>query len=371
MSKQVLITGGAGFIGSHLADELLRSGYRVRVLDNLCSQVHGPDAKVPSYLSKDVQFIYGDVRDKDCLKYALEGVDAVYHFAAAVGVGQSMYQIQRYTEINNIGTATLLECLVGRNIEKLVVASSMSVYGEGLYESTNGGCSENVERCSEQLKNAQWDPVDNTGCILKALPTPETKKPSLTSLYALSKYDQERMCLMLGRAYSIPVVALRFFNVYGSRQALSNPYTGVMAIFASRLLNSKSPVIFEDGNQSRDFVSVKDVASACSLVLKSDIKDKVLNIGTGKRITINEVAQMLMDVLGKNDVEPHISAKFRAGDIRHCFSDISLAKNVLGYRPKVDIKQGIIEMSEWLEGQIAIDNIEKANAELVERGLWS
>jgi len=234
MNKKILITGGAGFIGSHLTDELLEKGYHVRILDNLSEQVHGKNCKRPGYLNDDAELIVGDVRDPYAMKKALRGIDAVYHYAAMVGVGQSMYEIRNYTDVNNLGTAVLLEQLVKNPVEKLIVASSMSIYGEGLYKDNNGNIQTGLERKIEQLKNGIWEVFDSAGNTLTPYPTPETKTPCLSSVYALSKYDQERLCLMVGRAYNIPTVAFRFFNVYGTRQALSNPYTGVLAIFASR-----------------------------------------------------------------------------------------------------------------------------------------
>ncbi len=268
MSKKVLITGGAGFIGSHLADELLEKGYHVRVLDNLSEQVHGRKTSKPNYLNDDVEFIEGDVRDAGKVKEAIKGMDAIYHYAAMVGVGQSMYEIKEYTDVNNLGTAVLLEALIKKPVEKLVVASSMSIYGEGLYKDAEGNIKPGEERSLEQLKKGDWEMYDKKGNVLTPFPTPETKTPSLSSIYALSKYDQERMCLLIGKAYNIPTTALRFFNVYGTRQSLSNPYTGVLAIFASRLLNDNPILIFEDGNQKRDFVHVSDIARASRLALE-------------------------------------------------------------------------------------------------------
>lgn len=264
MAGSVLITGGAGFIGSHLADELLRHGYRVRVLDSLVPQVHGPGGKRPAYLDPEVELIKGDVRDADAVREALSGTEAVFHLAAMVGVGQSMYEIERYTSVNNCGTAVLLETMAHTKGErKLVVASSMSIYGEGRYRDSRGECYDDISRGVEQLQRGSWEPCAGDSEPLIPVPTPEEKAPSLASVYALSKYDQERMALIVGNCYRIPVTALRFFNVYGTRQALSNPYTGVLAIFASRLMNGNPPRIFEDGRQQRDFVSVHDVASAC------------------------------------------------------------------------------------------------------------
>jgi dTDP-L-rhamnose 4-epimerase len=367
--SRILITGGAGFIGSHLADELLHSGHVVKVFDLLCSQVHGAEKQSPEYLNPDVELVLGDVRDRDAVNRALQGIDAVYHFAAAVGVGQSMYEVEHYASINDIGTAVLLEALIKRPVERLIVASSMSVYGEGLYRSRRGAIHCAVERSSTQLRSARWDPVDDDGAALEPIPTPESKTPALSSVYALSKYVQERMCLMIGRAYNIPTVALRFFNVYGPRQALSNPYTGVLAIFASRLLNGKAPLIFEDGEQQRDFVNVRDVVQACRLSLDAAAaSDRVFNIGSGQAFTISELAERMADALGKN-FEPEITGKYRVGDIRHCFADIALARSMLGYAPQVPLEDGVVELADWLEGQIANDHVDSASAELAARGL--
>ncbi len=370
MSKRVLVTGGAGFIGSHLCDQLLRHGYRVRALDNLSPQVHGPGSKRPEYLSREVELIVGDVRDKDAVRRSLAGVDAVYHFAAAVGVGQSMYEIVNYTSLNNLGTAVLLEALVEHPVERLIVASSMSIYGEGLYQDPDGNISAGMERTAEQLRSHEWEIHNNRAQQLTPLPTPETKPPNLASIYALNKYDQERMCLLIGRAYSIPAVALRFFNVYGPRQALSNPYTGVLAIFASRLMNDKPPLIFEDGLQKRDFVSVHDIATACRLALEvPDAAGRVFNVGSGNAYSVLEIARKVSRVLGKEDIEPEISGKYRVGDIRHCFSDIRLARRLLGYEPRVALEEGLTELAEWLDGQQASDNAAQARTELEKRGL--
>ena len=366
---RILITGGAGFIGSHLADELLHNGHTVKVFDLLCSQVHGAEPRSPEYLNPDAELVLGDVRDHAAVQRALQGIDAVYHFAAAVGVGQSMYEVEHYASINDIGTAVLLEALIKRPVERLIVASSMSVYGEGLYRSRRGAIHCAVERSPTQLRSARWDPLDDEGAALEPIPTPETKTPALSSVYALSKYVQERMCLMIGRAYNIPTVALRFFNVYGPRQALSNPYTGVLAIFASRLLNGKAPLIFEDGEQQRDFVNVRDVVQACRLSLDAAAApDKVLNIGSGQAFTISELAERMADALGKS-LEPQITGKYRVGDIRHCFADITLARSMLGYAPRVSLEDGVLELADWLEGQIANDHVDSASAELAARGL--
>jgi dTDP-L-rhamnose 4-epimerase len=368
--QKVLITGGAGFIGSHLADELLAHGYRVRVLDSLDPQVHGENRRRPEYLAKDVELVVGDINDRDKVVQALQGVDVVYHFAAAVGVGQSMYEVAHYTRVNNLGTAVLLEALVKNPVERLVVASSMSLYGEGLYRGASGLPRTVGERTLEQLKAGQWEFPGEDGSTLQPMPTPETKQPALASVYALSKYDQERLCLMIGRAYNIPTVALRFFNAYGPRQALSNPYTGVLAIFAARLLNNNPPAIFEDGLQQRDFVSVYDIARACRLALETpEAAGEVFNVGSGQPQTVREIAAKLAKVVGKEQVRPEILGKYRVGDIRHCYADIGKAQRVLGFTPQVRLEDGLVELSSWLASQAAVDRVAQASAELSARGL--
>lgn len=368
MNKQVLITGGAGFIGSHLADELLEKGYKVRVLDNLSEQVHGKERKRPEYLNPEVDLQIGDVRDKDAVKKALENVDAIFHLAAMVGVGQSMYQIKEYTDVNNLGTAVLLEALIDNPVEKLVMASSMSIYGEGLYKNAEGKTLAECQRKLEDLRNDRWEMYED-GETLMPVPTPEGKTPNLSSVYALSKYDQERLCLMTGKAYNINTTALRFFNVYGTRQALSNPYTGVLAIFASRLLNDNPPMIFEDGKQKRDFIHVKDVARACRLALENpESEGQVVNVGSGNQYTITTIANKLAKVMNK-DIQPEITGKYRVGDIRHCFANTKRAKKVLGFEPEVEFEDGLFELAEWLKDQIATDNVSQASNELASRGL--
>ena len=366
---RILITGGAGFIGSHLADELLRRGHAVRALDNLSPQVHGTAAERPAYLDAEVELLRGDVRDAEAVRRALRQVDAVYHFAAAVGVGQSMYEIDHYTSVNNHGTATLLQALIEQPVQRLVVASSMSLYGEGLYRAADGTPHAGSERPLAQLKAADWEVRSDAGEVLTPMPTPESKPPSLSSVYALSKFDQERLCLMIGRAYNIPTVALRFFNVFGTRQSLSNPYTGVLAIFASRLMNGRAPLIFEDGLQRRDFVSVQDIAQACVLALETPAAaGHAFNVGSGQAHTIRDVARMLGAILGQ-PIEPDICGKYRVGDIRHCFADISKARRVLGYAPRVTLEAGLIELADWLQDQAADDRVADASRELAARGL--
>jgi dTDP-L-rhamnose 4-epimerase len=370
LSQQVLITGGAGVIGSHLADLLLETGHRVRVLDNLSPQVHGDGGARPEYLDPEVELLVGDLRDPGAVRDALRGVDAVFHLAARVGVGQSMYAVADYTGVNDLGTAVLLEALLERPVGKLVVASSMSIYGEGLYRSAAGAVHANVERSRAQLEAGDWEVRGDAGEVLVPLATPETKAPALASVYALSKYHQERISLLIGGAYAIPTVALRFFNVYGDRQALSNPYTGVLAIFAARLLNDRGPLIFEDGGQRRDFVSVHDVTRACLLALEVPAAaGHVFNVGSGRSQTVLEVAQRTAQVLGKSYLRPEIPGVHRVGDIRHCFADITRARSVLGYEPRVAFEDGLLELAVWLEGQAALDRVGEASAELAARGL--
>ncbi len=369
MTKTVLLTGGAGFVGSFVADELLACGYHVRVLDALEAQVHS-DGACPSYLDPSVELLRGDIRDRDTVQRALRGVDAVFHLAALVGVGQSMYQIERYTSVNNLGTAILLESLADQPVERLVVASSMSIYGEGLYRDGRGQLVGGGERTLAQLQARDWELRDQNGEVMEPLPTPETKIPSLSSVYALSKYDQERLCLITGRAYGFEAVALRFFNIYGPRQALSNPYTGVLAIFAARYLNHRAPLINEDGWQQRDFVHVRDVARACRLALETpDAAGEVFNVGSGQARSVRDVAASLARALDRTEIEAEIVGKCRVGDIRHCFADISKARRVLDFEPQVDFEDGLAELAGWLEGQVAIDRVESAGAELAARGL--
>lgn len=368
MSERILITGGAGFVGSHLANYLLKQGYKVRVLDNLTEQVHG-SGSWPTYLNPNVERLQGDVRDPIKIAEALENVDAVFHFAAAVGVGQSMYQINHYTDVNNRGTAILLEALAKQPVRKLVVASSMSLYGEGLYRDSASSTLAPSERTLAALKAGNWELHDGNEQLVP-IPTPEAKLPSPSSVYALSKYDQEKLCLMVGSAYRIPATALRFFNIYGPHQALSNPYTGVLAIFSSRLLNGRAPVIFEDGNQRRDFVSVHDIAQACLLALESDkANGEVFNIGSGENYSIREIAEKVARVLGREDLQPEITGEYRIGDIRHCFADISKARELLNYRPGVRLEDGLQELAAWLQHQQAEDRVELMRNELSSRGL--
>jgi dTDP-L-rhamnose 4-epimerase len=367
----ILVTGGAGFIGSHLVDALIERGHRVRILDSIVEQVHG--GEVPGHLNPNAEFIRADVCDAEAVSRALEGIEVVYHEAAEVGVGQSMYEIVRYVKANDLGTAVLLEEMIKRQgqFKKLIVASSMSIYGEGAYRNPETGqVSYPQLRSDEQLAANSWELSDeDSGITLEPIGTPEEKPLFPTSVYAVTKQDQEQYCLSVGRAYKIPTVALRYFNVYGTRQALSNPYTGVCAIFSARLMNDERPVIFEDGGQTRDFVHVSDIVQANLLALETDQADYMpVNVGTGRAISVGEVASMLAKGLGK-DIEPDFVGKYREGDIRHCVADISRARGLLGYEPNVKLEEGLDELFSWVRSQQPDDRVAAATAELASRNL--
>jgi dTDP-L-rhamnose 4-epimerase len=372
VARRVLVTGGAGFVGSHLVDALLARGDTVRILDNLDPQVHGPNRGLPAWVPADAEMIVGDMRDPDAVRRSLRDVQVVYHLAAAVGVGQSMYQIADYTATNTLGTAHLLQSLVDDrgDVERVVVASSMSIYGEGRYTRPDGREPLVGTRSGDQLKRHEWELADADGTPLSPAPTDEQKPLDPTSIYALTKADQEKMVLQIGAAYGIPSVALRFFNIYGPRQALSNPYTGVAAIFSARLLNGESPLIYEDGEQRRDFVSVHDIVQALLLSAEEEAAaGKAFNVGSGRAVSVHEVAQTLARVLGSG-VEPEVTGKYRVGDIRNCYADIGLAREVLGYEPKVTFEAGMEELVAWLQEQERPESAVEAHAaELAARGL--
>ena len=368
---KVLVTGGAGFIASFITDRLVKEGHEVVILDNLDKQVH-PTGKPPAWLNKKAKFIKGDVREKADLKKAMEGIEVVFHEAAAVGVGQSMYEINYYVDVNTKGTANILNFLANEkhDVKKILVAASMSEYGEGLYECGKCGKIEPGMRSEENLAAGKFEQYcPNCGRELKPLPTPETKRLDCNSVYALTKKDQEELFLMVGKAYGIKAVALRYFNVFGPRQSLSNPYTGVAAIFMSRIKNNNAPVIYEDGKQTRDFVSVHDIAEANLLAMNSNSANyEVFNVGSGKPIPIKEVAETIAQLYGSK-VKPEITSRFRKGDIRHCFADISKIKSRLGFEPKISFKEGMREIIEWSQGVKAEDRFEKATKELQKKGL--
>jgi dTDP-L-rhamnose 4-epimerase len=369
----VLVTGGAGFIGSHLVDALIEKGHRVRVFDSLEPQVHGPRREVPEYLNPAAELVLGDVLDRGALLQALNGISVVFHYAAAVGVGQSMYEIQRYVEANTLGGANLLDILANEEhqVEKLIVASSMSIYGEGKYRCGECGVVYPQLRPDEQLREREWEMrCPHCGEEARPLPTDEAKPLYPTSIYAITKRDHEEMFLCFGRAYGIPAVALRFFNVYGPRQALSNPYTGVAAIFCSRLLNHEPPVIYEDGLQSRDFIHVQDVVQASLLAMeRSEADYEVFNVGTGTPMTILEVSRVLIDNLADGELEPVVVGQYRRGDIRHCFADIGKMQERLDFRPEVSFEEGVSELISWVREQEAADGFHRVDRELKEKDL--
>ncbi len=372
MRKKILVTGGAGFIGSHLVDKLIELGHEVVVFDNLEPQVHGDGQKMPKYLNKECEFIKGDIRGRDELKKALKGKEIIFHQAAVVGVGQSMYEINKYTEVNILGTANLLDILANENhrVEKLIMASSMSVYGEGKYRCAGCGVVYPKLRSLSQLKRGEWEmtcPLCNQK--VQSLPTDEDKPLYPTSVYAISKRDQEEMCLTIGRAYNISTIALRYFNVYGPRQALSNPYTGVAAIFSSCILNDNPPCIFEDGLQSRDFIHISDIVRANLLAMQNKKADhEVFNVGTGRPLSVLDIAQGLVGEL-KSSVDIDIVRKYRVGDIRHCYANVSKIQKKLGFKPRLKFEEGISDLVEWVKRQKAVDQFWKSQRELKKKGL--
>ena len=366
-ASRILVTGGAGFIGCHLTKALLSQGHTVRVLDCLLDQVHAGQPRDP--ILDHVELLLGDVRDSGAVARALDGVDAVVHLAAEVGVGQSMYAVDRYVGTNDLGTAVLLQGLLSRPVRRLIVASSMSIYGEGLYQDHDGNLIEDIVR-QPRRQTESWDPLDGKGRPLVPLPTPETKRPALASVYAISKFAQERLILTVGAAYGMQAVALRLFNAYGPGQALGNPYTGVLAIFASALLNGRPPQVFEDGLQRRDFVHVQDVANAFILALQApSTPSGAYNIGSGHSVTISQVAAEIALAMGRADLRPEFLDKSRAGDIRHCFGDITLAHEELGYTPRRSFADSLPELAEWVRRQQSVDRVDEARRELETRGL--
>ncbi len=368
MTGSVLVTGGAGFIGRHLVAALLARGYAVRVVDSLIEQVH--HASGPDPILDEVDFIHGDVRDPELMALAVRGMDKVVHLAAEVGVGQSMYEIDRYVSANDQGTAVLFQALIGNPVERVVVASSMSIYGEGLYRTPDGALVQDAVRPLQGSARAGWDPAGPRGERLTPVATPEWKRPELASVYAITKYVQERLTLTVAPAYGMQGVALRLFNVYGPGQALSNPYTGVLAIFASRLLNGQRPLVFEDGEQRRDFVHVDDVSRAFLLALeREEAAGGVFNIGSGRDVSVCEVGDAIARAMRKPHLSPEITGQARTGDIRHCFADISAARERLGFQPRRCFEDSLAELSDWVRRQRAVDRVAEARRELEARGL--
>ncbi len=373
MIENILVTGGAGFIGSHLVERLFEAGHKVTILDNLSPQVHGTNARIPPYLEDKARFIRGDITDRDAVGEAVSGVDAIIHMAAETGVGQSMYEITRYIDVNVKGSAVLLDAALGKDssVKKMVVASSRAVYGEGKYGCESCGTVYPEPRQEKELKDSQWEiPCPECGCRIEPLATDEDSVLKPRSIYAITKQAQEQMFLVAGMAYQIPAVALRYFNVYGPRQSLNNPYTGILSIFSSRILNGRAPLIFEDGLESRDFVHVNDVVTGTVLALESSEADyETVNIGSGERITVFEIAALLAEKLG-GGLKPVLVSKYRVGDVRHCYADLKRANSKLGYRPGRSIAEGIADFTTWVKEQIeVVDLSDRANEELVERRL--
>jgi dTDP-L-rhamnose 4-epimerase len=366
--ERVLVTGGLGFIGRHLCRELLDSGYQVRVIDALIEQVHGSTPDTMGIAGAEV--IRGDIRDPRTVRRALEDVSGVFHLAAEVGVGQSMYEIARYVGANELGTAVLLEQMIEHPVRRIVVASSMSVYGEGRYRRSDGTPIDNARRSPQRIRTGQWDPFDEEDRPLTSVPTDETKPVDLASIYALTKYMQERAVLIFGEAYRVDAVALRLFNVFGPGQALSNPYTGVLANFASRLMNGERPLIFEDGLQRRDFVHVRDVARAFRLAMEQPrAAGHVINVGSGRAYAIRDVATLLADAMGTPHLTPEILGKARSGDIRNCYADIGKASEVLGFVPEFTLESSLDELARWVTTRTAIDRAAEMRSHLETRGL--
>lgn len=371
--RSVLVTGGAGYIGSHLVDALVARDYQVTVLDSLEPQVHR-SGTWPSYTNAKAAYVQGDVRDRSVFAPLVLHADAVVHFAAAVSIGQSMYQIDRYVSVNTGATGLLLDILVNEkhHVGKMIVASSVGVFGEGGYRCSACGPQAPTLRPGEQLAARDWEPrCSSCRQSLTPVPTPEDKALYRDSIYSMTKYHQEEMVLLIGKTYGIPAVTPRFFNVYGPRQSLSNPYAGVAAIFLSRLLNEKPPMVFEDGGQLRDFVSIHDVVDGLVLMLETSGADFLpVNLGSGTRISILDVAKTLSRLVGK-PIEPQVLNTGRTFDVRHIFADITRARETLGYEPKVSFDDGMAELIEWTRSnpEGSADFFDRALGELRERGL--
>jgi dTDP-L-rhamnose 4-epimerase len=371
---RILVTGGAGFIGSFAVDRFLAAGHEVRILDALDPQVHpnGP----PPWLPKDAELQVGDVRDRAAVERAIAGVDAILHAAAAVGVGQSLYQVEHYVDVNVRGTATLLQCVADAKLplRKLVCFTSMTGYGEGCYRRPSDGRVLRVPiRSEDDIRRHGWEPVcPETGERLEPAPTPEDAALQARNVYALTKRWQEELILSLAATYGFPAVCLRLFNVYGPRQSLSNPYTGVLAIFLSRLLAGQRPVVYEDGGQSRDFISVHDVVSTVLQVFDTDRADgQVLNLGGGVAHPIADIARELATLTGRDDLQPDVTGQFRTGDVRHCTADIARARALVGFTPRVGWDEGLRELLAWCRTAQSSDDFGKAQGELAARGLVS
>ena len=375
---KILISGGAGFIGSHLALRLLELKHDVTVLDSLSTQIHGdsPESSSPLFRSigGKVRFVKGSVCDRDAWIEALKGQEAIVHLAAETGTGQSMYAIKRYADTNVGGTALMLDLLANHehDIGKVVVASSRAIYGEGKYLSRALGVIYPTARKAADLQAGRFEILcPETGRPLEMLPTDEEAKVHPSSVYGITKYNQEQMVLTVCRSLSIAATALRYQNVYGPGQSLSNPYTGILSIFSTRILNRNPIEIFEDGMESRDFVFIDDVIDATVAALARDeANDEVFGIGSGTPTSVLEVARELLRHL-RLDVPVRVSGAYRLGDIRHCCADIGKASNLLGFRAKVSFEVGIGRFAEWVQQQgIQKDTYETSIEEMKAAGLY-
>ncbi|MGN0432261.1 MAG: SDR family NAD(P)-dependent oxidoreductase [Lachnospiraceae bacterium] len=374
MYKQsVLITGGAGFIGSNIALRLFEKGYKVRILDNLSAQIHGECKCLSTVLQGKVEHIYGDVRELKDWKRAVEGMDAIIHLAAETGTGQSMYEIDRYCGVNVGGTAKMLDVLTNEkhSVKKVIVAASRALYGEGAYICREHGMVYPTARSDAHMAKGDFEvkcPV--CGKNVKLTETDENAKKHPTSVYGITKQMQEELVLTVCKAINIAAVAYRYQNVYGPGQSLTNPYTGILSIFSNQILNNQPINIFEDGKESRDFVYIDDVVDATIAGLESDVSDECFNIGSGTSMTVEEVVSELQDAYGKN-VEVYISGNYRIGDIRHNVADISKAEKMLGYKPKVSFRDGIRQFASWVEMQGKVSSrYQESLDEMKKKGLF-
>ncbi len=371
--KRVLITGGAGFIGSHTADAVIRAGYKVRILDLLDPQIHGGTTSFPGYMHPDFECLHGDVRNPRDVDAALDATDAVFHFAALTGVGQSMYDIRNYVDTNCTGTATLLEAIIKREkqVRRLVLASSRAVYGEGTHECQICGIVYPRPRSKPDLelgKFASYCP--NCSHELSPVPTSENRPLFPISVYGWTKKQQEEQCEYVAKTFGIPVSILRYFNVYGSRQSLSNPYTGVVSIFYSRLKAGQPISLYEGGKPMRDFIHVSDVARANLLALESGVEPVApINVGTGRAVSILDVANTLGHACA---ITPRLEdrGEFRVGDINSCYADLKQAVQLLGFRPQMSLKDGMEEFVEWAQEQKSTDLYQTTVDELQRHGLF-
>ena len=357
MTERVLVTGGAGLIGSHTVDALLAKGHKVRILDALRAPTH-LGGRVPDWVPDAAEFIRGDVSDRDTVDAALEGVDAVIHLAATVGFTSD---IGHYFRANTLGTATLLEAIRARpkGVRRLVIASSVGIYGEGRYQSPEGEVYDGALRAIGDLEAGRWELYGPGGVLLSAVPTAEDKRPDPPNPYAISKLDQEHLALSFGRTEGVEVVALRYFLTYGPRQSPTNPYTGVIAIFANRIQNGLAPLVYEDGAQTRDFLHVRDAASATVIALEHpDAVGRALNVGTGVATPIAEVAERVATLLGRPELKPEVTGAYRALDIRHLVGDVS-AMQRLGWRAEVGFDEGLAEAVAWLQARGPAEDVSR------------